>query len=163
MLDLDTDGAPMLSVFGGKITTYRDLAQQAMGLLAGSMSGILNVNWTAEAQLPGGDIANADFDTFLEVCRRTYPWLADDIVYDYARNYGTRITMILAGCGDMQSLGRNFGGPLYEREVEYLMDQEFALTADDVLWRRSKKGLLITSEKARDLDRWMAKRQGRQG
>jgi len=163
MLDLDTDGAPMLSVFGGKITTYRDLAQQAMGLLAGTVSGILDASWTAGAQLPGGDIENADFDTFLEECGRTYPWLADDIVYDYARNYGTRITMILAGCGDMHSLGRNFSGPLYEREVEYLMDQEFALTADDVLWRRSKKGLLINSEEAGDLDRWMANRQGRQG
>jgi glycerol-3-phosphate dehydrogenase len=71
--------------------------------------------------------------------------------------------MILAGCGDMQSLGRNFGGPLFEREVKYLMEHEFARTAEDVLWRRSKKGLLITSEKAGDLDRWMSKRQGRQG
>ncbi len=161
MLDLDTDGAPMLSVFGGKITTYRDLAQQAMGLLAGTMSGIPSMNWTADAQLPGGEIENADFDRFLEDCRRTYPWLQDDLVYDYARNYGTRITMILAGCEDTLSLGRHFGGPLYEREVKYLMEHEFALTAEDVLWRRSKKGLRLTSEEAGDLDLWMSEEQGR--
>ena len=119
------------------------------------------MNWTADAQLPGGEIENADFDRFLEDCRRTYPWLQDDLVYDYARNYGTRITMILAGCEDTQSLGRHFGGPLYEREVKYLMEHEFALTAEDVLWRRSKKGLRLTSEEAGDLDLWMSEEQGR--
>lgn len=161
MLDLDTDGAPMLSVFGGKITTYRDLAQQAMGLLAGTMAGISSENWTARAQLPGGDIENADFEKFLAECRKNFPWLPGDIVYDYARNYGTRIAMILAGCGDMQSLGRHFGGPLYEREVDYLMEHEFARTAQDVLWRRSKKGLLLTIEEAEELHRWMTDKQGR--
>ena len=150
----------MLSVFGGKITTYRDLAQQSMNLLAGAMPGIQADNWTGEARLPGGDFEDADFEKFLDACSSTYSWLADDVLYDYARNYGTRISVMLAGCGDMQSLGRHFGGLLYEREVRYLMEHEFACTAEDVLWRRSKKGLFVTTDEALRLDQWMAAEQG---
>jgi len=156
-LDLNIKAAPILSVFGGKITTYRELAQEAISLLAEQMD-IQHPDWTADYHLPGGDIENADFDTFLATCRKTYPWLPDDLVYDYARNYGTRISMLLAGCRNMQALGRHFGGPLYEREVAYLMEHEFARSGEDVLWRRSKKGLFVSQEVAGDLGQWMAAR-----
>lgn len=154
-LDLDSNGAPMLSVFGGKITTYRVLAEQVMQLLTHPLQ-IRQPDWTATVALPGGDIENADFNAFLADCRNRYSWLPEDLLYDYARNYGSRISTLLSGCCDLQTLGRHFDGPLYEREVTYLMQQEFAQTAEDVLWRRSKKGLLVSRQAARDLDHWMA-------
>ncbi len=154
-LKLDTSKAPILSVFGGKITTYRELAQQVVHLLANPLD-IQYPDWTADSHLPGGDIANADFNSFHSACRNQYPWLPDDLLYDYARNYGTRITGLLKGCREMQGLGNHFGGPLYEREVNYLMNHEFAKTAEDVLWRRSKKGLFVSREATADLDQWMA-------
>ena len=154
-LDLDTEGAPILSVFGGKITTYRVLAEQVMHLLKAVLE-IRQPDWTAATRLPGGEIENADFDAFLADCGERYGWLPDDLRYDYARNYGSRISTLLSGCHAMQALGRHFDGPLYEREVSYLMEHEFAQTADDVLWRRSKKGLFVSRQAAEELDRWMA-------
>jgi glycerol-3-phosphate dehydrogenase len=156
-LDLDLNGAPILSVFGGKITTYRDLAQHALRMLAGPMQ-FEQPDWTARAHLPGGDIENADFDAFLARCRSNYPWLLEDLCCDYARNYGTRIDTLLQECGAMADLGHHFDGPLYEREVAYLMDQEFAQSAEDVLWRRSKKGLFVSQQAARQLETWMQAR-----
>ena len=154
-LDLDTSGAPILSVFGGKITTYRVLAEQVLQLLAKPLE-INRPDWTMGSPLPGGEIENADFSAFLGVCSERYPWLPDDLLCDYARNYGSRISVLLNGCREMQALGRHFGGPLYEREVAYLMAHEFAQTAEDVLWRRSKKGLFLSKKAANDLDVWMA-------
>lgn len=159
-LDLDTDGAPILSVFGGKITTYRVLAEQVLDLLAKPLE-FHHPDWTADTPLPGGEIENADFNAFLGVCKDTYIWLPDDLLYDYARNYGSRISMLLNGCREMRALGRHFGGPLYEREVAYLMEHEFARTAEDVLWRRSKKGLFVSEEAAERLAEWMAVRNDR--
>lgn len=156
-LDLDTEGAPILSVFGGKITTYRVLAEQVMHLLAKPLQ-IGQPDWTATAPLPGGEMESADFAAFLSACRSTYTWLPDNLLYDYARNYGTRITKILEGCRSMTDLGRHFGGPLYEREVDYLINHEFARTAEDILWRRSKKGLFLSGRAVRDLESWLANR-----
>ena len=154
VLELDTKGAPVLSVFGGKITTYRELAQQAMHLLRRPM-GIRAGDWTAGTPLPGGEMEDADFDRFLAGCRRAYAWLPGELLRDYARNYGSRINTLLAGCDRTEGLGLDFGGGLYEREVAYLMDQEFARTAEDVLWRRSKKGLRVSKAGAEALGRWM--------
>ena len=157
VLDLEASAAPILSVFGGKITTYRELAEEAIDLLAKPMN-IHHPDWTADSHLPGGDIENADFDAFLSACRKRYSWLPQDIVYDYARNYGTRISQLLAGCQSIQALGLHFGGPLYEVEVTYLMEHEFACTAEDILWRRSKKGLFVSEQVVVDLDQWMRSR-----
>jgi glycerol-3-phosphate dehydrogenase len=156
-LHLDTGAAPMLSVIGGKLTTFRRLAQDVMRLLGKSLQ-VHSPNWTAHSHLPGGDIENADFEEFLRTCKLSYPWLPPALLYNYARNYGTRITVLLTGCCDMGSLGRHFGGPLYEREVLYLMQNEFAMTGEDVLWRRSKKGLFVSIDVAAEVDRWMALR-----
>jgi len=153
-LDLDLQAAPLLTVWGGKITTYRELAERVVGLLAKPLA-ICHPDWTAHSTLPGGDMEDADFASFLARCRNDYPWLPDDLVYDYARNYGTRIALLLKGCLDMQGLGRHFDGPLYEREVSYLMEHEFARSAEDILWRRSKKGLVVSADAAADLNRWM--------
>ena len=126
-----------------------------MHLLKAALA-IRQPDWTADTRLPGGAIENADFGAFLADCGERYGWLPDDLRYDYARNYGSRISTLLSGCHAMQALGRHFDGPLYEREVSYLMEHEFAQTADDVLWRRSKKGLFVSRQAAEELDRWMA-------
>jgi len=97
--------------------------------------------WTATAPLPGGDISNADFEAFLAEMKRSYPWLDEPVLLDYARNYGTRMKALLADANSMNELGQHFGGPLYQIEVDYLVKTEWARTAEDILWRRSKKGL----------------------
>ena len=142
-LDLDDrKNAPVLSVYGGKITTYRKLADDAVKMLSDFLS-FSNDDWTATQPLPGGDIPNADFDAFLRTVKTQYPWLPADMQYDYARNYGTRISKLLENRHSMDELGQHFGGLLYEAEVDYLKTHEWAQTAEDILWRRSKKGLQL--------------------
>jgi len=140
-LDLDVrKNAPVLSVYGGKITTFRKLAEQAVDMLRDSLDCSAG-EWTADAPLPGGDIANADFDAYLKELKGQYSWLDEHVLYDYARNYGTRIHVVLANTTSMADLGKHFSGPLYQAEVDYLVHNEWARTAEDILWRRSKKGL----------------------
>lgn len=136
----DDDGAPILSVYGGKITTYRKLAEEVVEMLQPALGNVAN-EWTSEAPLPGGDILNADFDRFLERSREIWPWLEEPLLLDYARNYGTRMSVLLGAADNMEALGQHFGGGLYQREIEYLVEHEWASSADDILWRRSKKGL----------------------
>jgi len=145
-LDLDErKNAPILSVYGGKITTYRKLAEQAVGMLQTSLDNT-EKDWTADVPLPGGDIANADFDAFMTQLKPQYDWLDESLLLDYARNYGTRIHTLLAKVSGMGELGQHFSGPLYQREVDYLVEHEWARTAEDILWRRSKKGLHIETD-----------------
>jgi len=152
-LDLDVrKGSPILSVYGGKITTYRKLAEQAVEMLLAPLQH-QGKSWTATAPLPGGDISHADFDQFLKTLTAQYPWMDDNLLYDYARNYGTRVRVLLDKVSSADGLGTHFGGPLYQAEVDYLIKYEWAQTAEDVLWRRSKKGLHVpegTSEKLQD-------------
>ena len=109
--------------------------------------------WTATAVLPGGDIPNADYEAFRKEKQQQYPWLPEALLNDYTRNYGTLIDSMLARCGSVADLGAHFGGDLYEAEVRHLMDNEWARGADDVLWRRTRKGLRVpegTEEKLAD-------------
>lgn len=154
VLDLNTDAAPMLSVFGGKVTTFRELAERSVEMLK-PLLGNDHPNWTADSRLPGGGLPGLDFQAFLADCRRDYAWLPERLLYEYARNYGTRINRLLFGCSDLPSLGRCFGGRLYEREVVYLMQNEFARTAADILWRRTKQGLLLSPAEIAELDLWI--------
>jgi glycerol-3-phosphate dehydrogenase len=148
--DATSERAPLLSVFGGKITTYRRLAEDALALLAQSLSHMKSA-WTAGAPLPGGDIPDADFERFLVEFRRSAPWLPEALARRYARAYGTRVDRLLAGARSLTDLGEDFGGGLFEAEITYLVDQEWAQTAEDVLWRRSKLGLHVSTETARRL------------
>jgi glycerol-3-phosphate dehydrogenase len=152
VLDLDQrdGGAPLLNVFGGKITTYRKLAEQAVGKLARPL-GITAGTWTASAPLPGGDIANADFEGFLAAFRAAHPWLPADLARRYARNYGTLAANLLGNAGDLAGLGEDLGDGLYEAEVDYLVRREWARTAEDILWRRSKLGLHVSKHTAERL------------
>jgi len=141
---LDLEGAageaPLLSVFGGKITTFRRLAEHALAKLAPFFPKA-GRPWTATASLPGGDIADADFGRFLASLQAKRPWLPAELARRYARAYGTRVERMLGGAGKLADLGQDFGGGLYGVEVDYLVDQEWALSAEDILWRRSKLGL----------------------
>lgn len=135
---------PMLSVFGGKITTYRKLAEHALEKLRPAFPKMAGP-WTAAASLPGGDMPQGDFDRFLAELRKSIPWLPEALLHHYARHYGTRTLHVLNGARDPGGLGRHFGGLLYEAEINYLRTSEWALTAEDVLDRRTKHGLHLTA------------------
>ena len=142
VLDLDAGAgrAPVLSVFGGKITTYRKLAEHALEKL-GPFFPRATGAWTAGATLPGGDIA--DFDAFAAALVRARPGLPEPLLRRLARAYGTRVETLLGDATTLADLGEDFGGGLTGREVNYLRDHEWARTAEDVLYRRSKLGLHV--------------------
>ena len=151
----DADGtAPLLSVFGGKITTFRKLSEHALERLKPyfpTMAG----PWTANATLPGGDIAAADFDGFATRLRLDHAALPSGVVDHYARLYGTRARHLLDGARGCADLGRHFGGTLYQREAEFLQREEWAVTADDILERRTKHGLHLTAEQKQAFTAWI--------
>jgi glycerol-3-phosphate dehydrogenase len=138
-----TGEPPMLSVFGGKITTYRKLAEHALDKLKPFFPDMAGA-WTATAPLPGGDIPEGDFERFLGQLQTAQPWLPAQLAHHYARLYGTRTTVLLNGAHDLAGLGQHFGGLLYQAEIDYLRKAEWARTAEDVLDRRTKHGLHIT-------------------
>jgi glycerol-3-phosphate dehydrogenase len=141
----DEKGPPLLSVFGGKITTYRKLAEHALEKLL-PLLGRRAAPWTTEAHLPGGDIPGAAFDAFLAGLKQRKPWLPADLARRYARAYGTRAERLLGQAQDLAGLGEDLGDGIYAAEVEYLRQHEWAASADDVLWRRSKLGLHVSAE-----------------
>lgn len=148
--DAGPERAPLLSIFGGKITTYRRLAEEALDVLAAGLGDTRPV-WTDRSALPGGDIPNANFNAFLADVQRQYSWLPHDLLYRYARAYGTRLHRLLSGMSKMADLGKEFGKGLYEAEVDYLVTQEWARTPEDILWRRSKLGLRTSSATLQEL------------
>ncbi len=140
----DVDGEPpLLSVFGGKITTYRKLAEHALMKLKPHFPA-MGGNWTAKGHLPGGDLPDADFESFVTKLQRTYPWMAPGLLHHLARCYGTLSSDVAGPASSAKELGKHFGGDLYEREVDYLRTREWAVTAEDVLYRRTKHGLHLT-------------------
>jgi glycerol-3-phosphate dehydrogenase len=159
-LDHPLGGAPLLSVFGGKITTFRRLAEHALDKLLPAM-GESRPTWTAVSILPGGDMPRGDFDAFVATLLRDRPWLPPALARRLARAYGTRCTVILGEARDLAGLGRDLGAGLTEAEAAYLVDTEWARSAADILWRRSKLGLRVDAEAADRLDRWIARHVGR--
>ena len=141
----DLDGAPpLLSVFGGKITTYRKLAEHALQKLKPFFPA-MQADWTATASLPGGDMPGADFDRYLSELRTKLPWLPADLAHHYARLYGNRAWALIGKAASLSALGRHFGGLLYDAEINYLRANEWLTTADDLLERRTKHGLHLTT------------------
>ncbi len=156
-IDLDTvqGQGPLLTVIGGKITTYRKLAEQAVERLQpvmGSGAG----PWTARATLPGGDIPDADFDAFLVETKRQFFWLPGDVATRLAHAYGNRIDRVLGRAAQLEDLGEEFGAGLFEVEVDYLKKYEWAVSADDILWRRSKLGLQVDAAGKIRLSNWLS-------
>jgi glycerol-3-phosphate dehydrogenase len=147
--------APLMSIFGGKITTYRKLAEHAMQKLAPYLlrSGQA---WTATAALPGGDLPGTDFEAFVADVSQRWNWLPRPLARHYARLYGTRAEALLNGANSLGDLGRPFGGLLYQREADFLKSEEWAQTADDILLRRTKHGLHLSAEQKAAFADWMA-------
>jgi glycerol-3-phosphate dehydrogenase len=144
---LDVEGGngkpALLSVFGGKITTYRRLAEHALEKLLPAMGRPAGTGWTAATPLPGGDMPGADFPAYLAGLTATYPCLPAELLHRLARAYGARCVTILGDATMLADLGENFGGGLTAREVDYLVAQEWARTPEDILWRRSKLALHV--------------------
>ncbi|MGM0773513.1 glycerol-3-phosphate dehydrogenase [Marinobacter sp.] len=145
--------APVISVFGGKITTYRKLAEAATDKLCQFFPHARGP-WTKKGILPGGEFEN--HDTLEARISGDYPWLPEAVCSRYVRTYGTHAYYILDDASSVQDLGYRFAGTLYEREVEYLVKYEWAMTSEDILWRRTKQGLYATEEDVRELDRYLS-------
>lgn len=154
VFDLDeTGGVPLLNVFGGKITTFRELGERALHKLAGIFPK-MGPDWTRDAKLPGGEIANADYESFANDLRTTYAWMPRALVQHYGRLYGARTAELIGSAQSLDGLGRHFGGQLYEAEVRYLVAKEWARTPEDILMRRTKHGLHLTEPEKAAFGAW---------
>jgi glycerol-3-phosphate dehydrogenase len=156
-LDQHAGQAPLLSILGGKITTYRRLAEHALEKL-GSVLGTASRPWTAKAPLPGGDLPHGDVEGFIQDLHRSARWLPADVARRYARAYGSRVSKLLAGARRLEGLGEHLGNGLYEAEVEYLRRHEWAMTAEDILWRRSRLGVHVDADTVARLEAWLGNR-----
>ena len=161
-LELDVSQAPLLSVWGGKITTYRKLAEQAAEQLCQAL-GHVAPNWTETVPLPGGDMGatgtqstdpEQDFARFIEQACLRYPWLPRALCRRYARAYGTRMEVLVHDAEKLEDLGREVAPGLYDREIQYLYENEWARTAGDVIWRRSKLGLHFSPSERENVACW---------
>lgn len=156
-LDAPREGPPLLTVLGGKLTTHRRLAEAALDTLAGHLPMTVG-SWTGKAALPGGDFPVAEFDTVLRLLRTRFAFLDKRIARRMFLAYGTRAFRILGEARSEAELGPWFGPDLCRREVDHLMDREWAMTAEDILWRRTKLGLRISPADAAALADYMATR-----
>ena len=151
-LDTDQGAAPVLSVFGGKITTYRRLAEQALDRLAPWFAG-LKPPWTADAALPGAISGN--MAVFERKLARRYPKLPVSLLCALAERHGALAPQVLRNAATVAELGESFGAELYAREVDYFVGHEWALTAEDVLWRRTKAGLYMKDGQREAVERYL--------
>ncbi len=152
-LDHANDAAPVLSIFGGKLTTYRRLAEQVVDKIAdyfleklSDENCLQQSGWTGKAVLPGGDLGAMTHSEYRAALEAAYPWLETSLCHALFRRHGSRIHELLDGAHSTNDLGENFGGSLTAREVDWFCTQEWATSADDILWRRSKCGLHMTPE-----------------
>lgn len=157
-IDGGPDEAPLLSVFGGKITTYRHLAAEAVEQLAPFLPAITDGDWTGTAALPGGDFGMTEAEAKVAQLAARYPFLPPREAQRLIRLYGTRAFVMLGEAASLAELGEQFGHGLTAVEVDYLMTREWARTADDVLWRRTKLGLHFTPEQTARLAAYLSER-----
>lgn len=165
MLESNTEAAPLLSVWGGKITTFRKLAEEAadeIGRMLGEPAS--RKAWTEGASLPGGDLRDwigalrrpdTDFERFVIAVRARYPWLDASLARRFARAYGSRIDRVLIDAGCRTDLGEEVAPGLFEAELRYLRREEWACTAEDVMWRRTRLGLHLTEAERHRVADWM--------
>jgi glycerol-3-phosphate dehydrogenase len=157
-MDAPEGQAPVLSIFGGKITTFRKLAEHALEELKTYFPN-MKPSWTENATMPGGDIIDADFDKFLKTVRQRWSFLPEQIAHRLSRAYGTRILELLGEARSMADMGEDFGAGLTAAEIDYLMRHEWARTAEDILWRRSKLGLHVPAGTAAKIDAYIAEQK----
>ena len=153
-LQIETDGAggaALLNIFGGKITTYRRLAESACAALAPYL-GHMPADWTAGVPLPGGDFPVDGFDMLVELIEHDHPYLPDGLARRLARAYGTDTATILEGCSALKDLGRDFGSGVFGREIDWVADKEWVTSADDFVWRRTRLGLRLSARQIAEID-----------
>ena len=153
-LDEPSGEAPLLTVYGGKITTYRRLAEHALERLAHLVDA--GPPWTKDSRLPGGEFPHDGLAALVTTTRRSRPFLSEAHARRLVRAYGIRVERVLGPARCLDDLGPCLGADLTGAEVRYLMEREWAQTEDDVLWRRSKLGLRFSSEERERLARFMA-------
>jgi glycerol-3-phosphate dehydrogenase len=156
-LDSDQGSAPVLSVFGGKITTYRRLAEHALEKLAPWFPA-MGPAWSASTPLPGSAIPGGDLLRFEQHLTQRYPELPRQLLQALARRHGALAYDVLGNAASTADLGEHFGAELYAREVDYLVEREWAVTADDVLWRRTKSGLQLSRVQCDAVARYLSQR-----
>ena len=156
-MDAPQGQAPVLSIFGGKITTFRKLSEHALDELK-SYFPAMKPAWTETAKMPGGDMPDSDFDRFFATVRQRWPFLPEALANRLSRAYGTRIKELLGSAKATADLGEDFGAGLTGAEVDYLVRREWARSAEDILWRRSKLGLHVPADAAARIDAYIAKR-----
>ncbi|MBY6002987.1 glycerol-3-phosphate dehydrogenase [Salipiger bermudensis] len=154
-------GAPMLNVFGGKITTYRRLAESALEKIGEALPGTVTGPWTAGVTLPGGDFPVDGVPALISGLQRSYPFLNERWARRLVKHYGTEARKILGEAREAEALGPDFGEHLTGAEVDWLMDREYARTAEDILWRRSKLGLHLSDAQVAALEDYMRVRRNR--
>jgi glycerol-3-phosphate dehydrogenase len=154
-LDGNRSEPPLLSIVGGKITTYRRVAEEALRRLVPALSRHAGPAWTRGAPLPGGDFACGDRDRLGRALAAAVPSLGAATTDRLVRTYGTMARTMFANVARAEDLGIHFGADLYEREVRHLIDNEWAMTADDILWRRTKLGLRLTEDERNRLEVWL--------
>ena len=149
------DGAaPLLNIFGGKITTYRKLAEAALAKIIPFFPKA-GPNWTAGVSLPGGDFPVDGVKTLIHDLRQSYPFLDEFWARRLVKAYGTEALLILGDAKSTRDLGKDFAATLTEREIVWLMEKEYACTANDVVWRRSRLGLRMSKVEIAELETWM--------
>ncbi len=153
-IDAPEGGAPLLSVFGGKLTTYRKLAEHVMRDLAPYIPG-LKPGWTDQGTLPGGDIPDGDVERYIDALAKAKPFLGRARTARLVHTYGTRVHTLLGTAASVEDMGRDFGAGLTALELTYLKTVEWARTARDVLWRRTKLGLKLPPEAAAEIDAFL--------
>jgi glycerol-3-phosphate dehydrogenase len=165
-LEIDQDDAPLLTVWGGKVTTFRTLAEEAVDRLAPRL-GCPRAGWTSTASMPGAELSAASgravrraarFEQLLATLGARYPWLPPDMLHRMTQSYGGRISTVLGSARSLGDLGEPIADGLYEAELEYLVAKEWVKSADDALWRRSKLGLRLQPEEQQRVAEWLQRR-----
>ena len=150
----ETLGAPILNVFGGKITTYRKLSENALDKISKILPKV-GASWTAGVPLPGGDFNIEDLESLINKLLKKYNFLDQKWASRLIKAYGTDAFELLGHCENSKDLGISFGATLTEKEVIWLIENEYAKTADDIIWRRSKLGLRLSDQEVVILSDWI--------
>ena len=149
-------GGPVLNIFGGKITTYRRLAESALELIDAEFMRKTN-KWTAKAPMPGGDFPVTGLKNLCDKLGKKLPFLSEKIIKRLIRQYGTEAAIIFEGCTSLDNLGKNFGHGIFQQELDWTIENEWVTQADDFLWRRSKLGLRLRDEEKNEINAYIAK------